>query len=207
MDASSPQQPPGVAELAQWIAAAREGSREALGRLLEACRQQLLQLAERELDSDLRAKASASDLVQQSFLEAHQGFGQFRGRTEAELLAWLRRILLHNVVNFSRQYHGTEMRAAGREVPLDQAAGQTLPAGQLSPSGQAMANEQAEAVRRALQRLPQEYHAVLLMRQCDRRSFEEIGKTLGRSAGAARKLWARALERLKQEVEATDGDA
>src|SRR5947209_3557782 len=75
-------------DAAQWLAAARTGSADALGRLLEACRGYLLLIGQRELDPALRAKGGASDLVQQTFLEAQRDFARFRGATEADLLAW-----------------------------------------------------------------------------------------------------------------------
>src|ERR687883_158141 len=97
-------------DVARGLAEARAGSREALGRVLEACRGYLLLVAERELAPDLRPKGGASDLVQQTFLEAQRDFARFRGDSEEELLAWLRRLLLHNVADFSRRFHGTGKR-------------------------------------------------------------------------------------------------
>src|SRR5437870_8093656 len=92
---------------AQWLAEARAGSPEALGQMLEACRGYLLLVAQRELAPDLRAKGGASDLVQETFLEAQRDFPRFSGRSEAELLAWLRRLLLNNLANFTRHYRAT----------------------------------------------------------------------------------------------------
>jgi RNA polymerase sigma-70 factor, ECF subfamily len=64
-----------------------------------------------------------------------------------------------------------------------------------------MAHEQAEALRRALARLPDDYRRVITLRYDDGQSFEEIGRLMERSPDAARKLWARAMERLRQEWE------
>jgi RNA polymerase sigma-70 factor (ECF subfamily) len=203
MTGPSPQPPGDVRALAQWLAAARHGSKEALGHLLDAYRQRLLQLADHELDPDLRAKGGASDLVQQSFLEAQQAFDRFHGMTGDEFLAWLSRILLNNVANFTRQYRG-QTREVAREVPLvgplGLAAGRELAADVPSPSGEAMAREQAEAVERAFRHLPDDYREVIEFRQRDKLPFEEIGRRLNRSAEAARKLWARAVERLQKEI-------
>jgi RNA polymerase sigma-70 factor (ECF subfamily) len=204
MNVPSPRQRGEAPDLRPWLAAARQGSKQALGLLLEACRQQLLRLADRELDPDLRGKGSASDLVQQSFLEAQQAFDRFHGMTEEELLAWLSRILLNNAANFSRQYH-REKRDIGREVPLrGRDADHEPPAEEPSPSGEAMAHEQAEALERALQRLPEDYRQVLQLRQREKRPFEEIGRRMNRSAEAVRKLWARAVERLQKEMGGPD---
>src|SRR6516164_8048548 len=100
------------------LSAARTGSAEALGEALEACRGYLLLIARRELGPDLQAKAGASDLVQQTFLEAQRDFAGFHGDTKAELLAWLRRLLLNNLANFARDYRETAKRHIGREVRL-----------------------------------------------------------------------------------------
>src|SRR4051812_49212731 len=92
------------------LAEARAGSQEALGQALEACRRYLLLVAQSELAPELQAKGGASDLVQQTFLEAQRDFPCFAGTSEAELLAWLRCILLHTLGKFSRQYRATQKR-------------------------------------------------------------------------------------------------
>ncbi len=81
-----------------WLEEARDGSPEAMGRLLEDYRQYLLLVAQRELDPALRAKGGASDLVQETFLEAQRDFPQFTGTRDDELRVWLRRLLLNNLV-------------------------------------------------------------------------------------------------------------
>jgi RNA polymerase sigma-70 factor (ECF subfamily) len=193
-------------EVSRWLAAARAGSTEALGWALEACRRYLLLVAQKQLDPDLQAKGSGSDLVQETFLEAQRDFAQFQGTTEAELLAWLRQVLLNNLGHFTRRFRATGKREVGREVGLGgdgSAAGPeaALAGSDLSPSGLAMEREQAQALQQALSRLPEDYGRVLTLRFQEGRSFEEIGRLLGRSPDAARKLWARALERLRQEWE------
>jgi RNA polymerase sigma-70 factor, ECF subfamily len=193
-------------DVGRWLTAARDGSAEALGRALECYRNYLLLVAQRELDSALQPKAGASDLVQETFLEAQRDFGLFHGASEGELRAWLRRLLLNNVANFTRRYRDTDKRQVGLEQPLEPSswsgtAGCNLPADTPSPSGHAIGHEQAEALRRALGRLPEEHREVLRLRYEEARSFEEIAQALGRTANAVRKLWARAVGRLRQELE------
>ncbi len=185
------------------LAEARAGSAQALGEALEACRGYLLLVAERELGADLRAKGGASDLVQETFLEAQRDFARFQGASEDDLRAWLRRLLLNNLSNFARHYRGTARRQLGRERALADSQlerGGGLAAGGPSPSGQAMAHEQAQALQEALQRLPDEYRQALALRHQEHLSFEEIGARLGRTANAARLLWLRAVERLQREL-------
>jgi RNA polymerase sigma-70 factor (ECF subfamily) len=186
-------------DAARWLPAARAGSPEALGQVLEACRGYLLLIAQQELDPDLRAKGGASDLVQETVLHALRGFDGFRGQTEAELLAWLRQQLLHNLADFTRCYRGTAKRQVGREIVL---SGGGPGANIASPSGQAIAHEQAAAVQQILAQLPDDYRRVLVLRYQEQQSFEEIGRLLGRSANAARKLWRRALEQMQRELSA-----
>jgi RNA polymerase sigma-70 factor (ECF subfamily) len=193
---------------ADWLAAARTGSSEALGRVLEACRRYLLLVAEQDLDPALRAKGGPSDLVQQTFLEAQAAFGQFQGGTEDELLAWLRQLLRHNLIDFTRQYRGATKRDVGREIGLRDGAVRSNRAAEVrsdtpSPSGRAMAREQDAVLRQALERLPVDYRTVLRLRYDDGLAFDAIGARMGRSPEAARKLWARAIERLQQEMEAS----
>jgi RNA polymerase sigma-70 factor (ECF subfamily) len=190
---------------ARWLAAARAGSLEALGQVLETFRGYLLLVADRELDADLRAKGGASDLVQETFLEAQRDFGGFHGNSADELRAWLRRLLLNNVANFTRHYRQRAKREVGREVPLEAGGssherGAGLVADILSPSGQAVAHEQAEALARAMERLPPDYSQVLALRHEQKLTFEQIGQRMQRSGNAARMLWLRAVERLQKEM-------
>jgi RNA polymerase sigma-70 factor (ECF subfamily) len=191
---------------AGWLAAARAGSSEALGRALEACRGYLLLVAEQDLDPALRAKGGPSDLVQQTFLEAQAAFAHFRGGTEDELLTWLRQLLRNNLIDFTRHFRGTAMRDVGREVGLGAGDTRSQRPGEAcadtpSPSGHAMARERDAALRQARERLPEDYRTVLRLRYDDGLAFDVIAARMGRSPEAVRKLWARAVEWLQKELE------
>jgi RNA polymerase sigma-70 factor (ECF subfamily) len=192
-------------ELFACLAGARAGSKEALGRLLESYRAYLLLIAQSELDPELRTKEGASDLVQETFLEAQRDFGQFHGDTEEELLAWLRRLLRNNLVNVIRHYRDTIKRQISREVSLDSGTSASplrnaLRDPILTPGEQAASREQGRAVLEALARLPADYRQVLLLRFQDGCGFAEIGRRMGRSTNAAQKLCVRALEQLQEEL-------
>jgi len=196
----------GRQDVSQWLTQARSGSVDSLGQALEACRGYLLLIAQQELEPELQAKGGPSDLVQETFLKAHRHFGRFHGDTEAELLAWLRRMLLNNLIDFRRLYWQTAKRQAGKEISLEEGSSSFLGDARLAapeptPSGIAMEDEQAQALRKAMAHLPDEYRQVLLWRQQDGLTFEEIGRRTDRSADAARKLWARAAARLQKEWE------
>jgi RNA polymerase sigma-70 factor (ECF subfamily) len=187
----------------RYLAAARAGDREALGHALEACRRYLLLVANRQLNGNLQAKGGASDLVQETFLEAQRDFGRFDGTSQDELLAWLRRILLNNAGNFACHYQMTDKRSVAREIALPTSdsveVGMATPLP--SPSRVAMAQEQVAALHRALGRLSDDYRRVLALRYLEGCSFDEVGRRMGRSPAAVRKLWARALACLRVEWE------
>lgn len=185
------------------IEEARNGSRAALGQVLETCRNYLLLTANQELEPEIQAKVAPSDVVQKTYLEASRDFAQFRGRTEAELLGWLRGILLHNLANVRRDFRETGKRQLDRERPF--AAGKELFSRDPHTPGAALAaQEQRQLVLRALEQLPEHYRDVLRLRQQENCSFVEIGERTGRTAEAARKLWARAVEHLKEILKTVD---
>lgn len=193
------------AEAAQtncFIEEGRQGSAYARGRLFERCRDYLLLVAERELDPGLRGKIGASDLVQQTFLDAERGFPQFRGQTEEELLAWLRRILQNRAGQALRQYRFTAKRDLRSERSLSTWEDVPVAADIESPSGFVAAAEEAARLQAALACLPVHYQDVIQLHNSDRKSFEEISALLDRSPEAVRKLWVRAIEQLRQALDA-----
>jgi RNA polymerase sigma-70 factor (ECF subfamily) len=195
-------------DITQSLEAARAGSNEALGEALEACRGYLLMVANRGLDPDLRAKGGASDLVQETFLEAQRDFAQFSGTDDAELRAWLSHMLFNNLANFGRRYRDTDKRQVDREQALaadstSHGPGDRLAADTPTPSRQAVSREQAEAVERAIARLTEDYRLVIVLRNQEDRPFDEIARLMDRSENAVRKLWFRAIEQLQQELDAS----
>ena len=97
---------------------AKAGNADALGQLLELYRNYLTLLARLQLGQRLRSKADSSDVVQDAFLAAHRDFADFRGTTEAELAAWLRRILATSLAGMARRYARTQRRDVRLERAL-----------------------------------------------------------------------------------------
>lgn len=169
---------------------------------LAACRNYLLLVAREELDTELRAKLGASDLVQETLLDARRGHEQFNGATHAQLLAWLRGILLNKITDAGRHYHGAQKRRVSREVSLERDLGSRVRDNLADPTAETPSrlvsqDERAESFARALASLSEEHRLVIRLRNWDQRSFAEIGQSMDRSAEAARKLWSRAIEKLK----------
>jgi RNA polymerase sigma-70 factor (ECF subfamily) len=178
---------------------------EVIGRAMEACRPYLLTVANHELASGLSAKAGASDLVQETYLEAQRDLDKFQGTSEHELKGWLRRILLNNLSNFVRRYRSTRKRQTNREVSMDRdSAADALMNGLQSPapspSGVAMLHEQQARVQEALDRLKERDRQVIIWRSQEHCSWDEIGNRLGGTPGMAQKAWSRAIQRLRDAL-------
>lgn len=186
----------------QWLLEAKQGSEVALGRLLWAAHRYLLRIANETLSEALRGKTGASDLVQDTALEAYQDFRTFQGERYEELLHWLRGILLHNVANSNRHFERVQKRDVSREVALidGYVVGRHLVSSYQTASDCLIAIEQTEAVEMAVLQLPADMRSAVLLRNREHLSFSDIGVRLNRSADAARKLWARAVEQLQDQL-------
>ncbi len=195
--------------LQRQLEAARNGDAAAMGQVLDACRGYLLAMANRQLDVSLRPKMGASDIVQETLLAAQRNLPQFRGHSEAELMGWLRGILTNQLAGARRAWQQTEKREIDRERNLDgdsQIGRQPIQLcdGIPTPGTNAVGREQAEVLKRAIQQLPEDMRKAVLMRNWERLSFEEIGRRLNRSSEAARKLWSRSVERLRELMRSDD---
>jgi len=180
------------------LARARAGDQEALGRLLEGYRDYLRLLARSSVGRQLQPRLDPSDLVQETLLEAQRDFRQFHGQTSGEIGAWLRQILARNLAD-QVKHHQSQKRDIGREEPLERLLDempQALAAPISTPSAQAVHREQTDELGRALALLPADYREVLTLRHLQGEAFETIAARMGRSAGAVRMLWMRALEQL-----------
>jgi RNA polymerase sigma-70 factor (ECF subfamily) len=190
------------------LAQARQGRRDCLGALLELYRNYLYLLARTQIDLHLRARANPSDLVQETFLRACRHFGQFRGSSEKELLGWLRRILVRSLARLVEQQIQAQKRDVRREVSVDRQRALlnrssehfelALAASHSSPSAQAQRRELVALVADQLARLAPGYRDVIVLRNLEGLSFDEVARRMGRTPGAVRVLWLRALDKLRQ---------
>jgi RNA polymerase sigma-70 factor (ECF subfamily) len=186
---------------------ARAGDDLALGRLLERYRN-LLRVVARSLPGPAtRGLADHSDLVQETFLKAHREFRKFVGTGEPEVIAWLRKILARTRVDQAR-YDRRRRRDARQQESLEAILDRSSLAGQLalaspisSPSDQAARGEQGVILADALRRLPRDYYEVFVLRNLEHLPFATIADRMGRSPGAVRKLWTRALMTLRRMLE------
>jgi RNA polymerase sigma-70 factor (ECF subfamily) len=190
------------------LAQARQGDGDCLGALLELYRNYLYLMARTQIDLHLQGRASPSDVVQEAFVQACANFAQFRGGSEQELLAWLRRILVNTLAQLVEKQVKARKRDVRREVSVERlvrnledssaAFEAALVSPHSSPSDQAERRELAALVADQLARLPANYREVIVLRNLEGLPFEEVARRMGRTAGAVRILWLRALDKLRQ---------
>jgi RNA polymerase sigma-70 factor (ECF subfamily) len=179
------------------LARARLGDDRALGELLESFRPYVRCLLRALGAERLRPRLDQSDLIQDALLEAHRSFQQFRGGTVAELTAWLRQIVLRTAGHALRDHLDAGKRALASEEPVQNLAAR--PDSGSSASAVAIRHEEAARMAEALSRLPEDMQQVLLGRHLDGASYAVLAERLGRSEGAVRVLYTRALRRLREE--------
>src|SRR3954454_7723005 len=196
------------------LAEAKGGGEQQLGKLLTLYRNYLTILATTQLDARLRRRISPSDLVQEAMLGAYRDFGKFRGNTERELLAWLRQILINCLHHAYEAHIQAGRRDIRREISLDdmnramdrsviQLAHVLADRGP-SPSAPARERERSVALADQLAKLKRDDRDVIVLRNLQGLSFEEVAERMGRKPGAVRMLWLRAIERFRQVYEGSE---
>jgi RNA polymerase sigma-70 factor (ECF subfamily) len=190
------------------IREAREGSRAAMEQLLGLYRNYMNLLARGAIGHALQAKVDASDVAQDALVKAHRGFPEFRGETEGELAAWLRRVVARTLADHVRRFAGTEGRLVSRERSIEESVERSsealrdlLAADGTSPSVAAQRREEDVRLADALARLDADHRTVIVLRTLEERDWADVGERMGRTPEAARMLWARALTRLRPLLE------
>jgi RNA polymerase sigma-70 factor, ECF subfamily len=180
------------------------GETEDRPRPLEEYREYLRLLARLQMDPRLQGKLDPSDVVQETLLKAHEKRDQFRGRTDAEMAAWLRQILANSLTDAVRKYG-----SGGRDVALERSLERSLEesSAQLeiwlasesaSPSQQASRHEEILRLSQALAQLPEDQRTALEMKHLQGYSVERISREMGRSKTAVGGLLRRGVKKLRE---------
>jgi len=176
--------------------------------VLERYAQYLRLLARLQLDHRLAAKLDASDVVQQTLLQAHEHRDQFRGQSEAELIGWLRTILANTLAGAARRF-ATEARDLGRERSLQDSLNESsvrleslLAVEQSSPSERVMRGEELVRLAEALAQLPDDQRQVVELHHLKGLPVAEVAEILERSKPAVMGLLFRGLKKMRALLEA-----
>ena len=197
----------GVSITARIEAARRQGD-AAFDLLLKDYRNYLCFLARDGVGMALRSKVDISDVAHDILVRASERFGQFRGTTEAELLAWLRKMLANYLIDLTKKYRMGGGRPVVHERSIEdvlyessQAFGRVLQLSGTSPSQHAVRRETTALVADALAKLSEDHLKVITLRTMRGLEWEEIAERMGRSYDAVRQLWVRALKTLRPQLE------
>ena len=172
---------------------------------LERYRGYLRLMAKMQLSPRLRTKEDASDIVQQTLLEAFRDLEQFRGRSEQELVAWLRKILANRLASVGRRYSQAK-RDLDREMPMhclverSSTFHQQLTAGLPAPSQNVMDEERSQLLAEALLRLLEDEQTAVILKHFHDWPVAEIAAYLGRTDEAVAGLLRRGLAKLRRHL-------
>ncbi|MFK7769837.1 MAG: sigma-70 family RNA polymerase sigma factor [Mariniblastus sp.] len=160
-----------------------------------------------QLDSKWDRKFDASDIIQQTLLEAWKAEPNFEGDTKGQRIAWLRTILGRVISRQIRHYTGNEKRDPARELALQNSLNQSsmmlermVTADEETPSVHADNREQQMIIADVLEALDEDHRRVIVLRNLQGLSHAEVAIKLGRTESAVRMLWLRALKQLRLEV-------
>jgi RNA polymerase sigma-70 factor (ECF subfamily) len=141
----------------------------------------------------LGSEEDARDAVQEAFVQAYLKLGTFRGTSA--FYTWLYRVAFNQAMSHARRQRPTrslddERSERGRE-PVD---------GQAAPDARLQLGERATLVQRALAALSAEYREVVVLREMDDCSYEEIAEILEVPVGTVRSRLFRARLELRDRL-------
>ena len=161
----------------------------------------LIDLANEKICREIQSKVGASDIVQQTMLEAFQHAHTFEPADDRHIFNWLSKILLNNLKDFSKSFRLAKKRSVKRERRLHSEGNL---ADRRSFNKPLELQEDLDALCKALPCLSRAHQQVLTWRYHDQLSFPEIADLVGRSEDAVRMLVKRAIRRLAREMHVYD---
>jgi RNA polymerase sigma-70 factor, ECF subfamily len=191
--------------LIDLIRRARE-DRSALGELLQNYRPLLKQIAEYSLNNGLAVRCDASDIIQQTMLEAYRDFNNFKESEVPHFSKWIKTILHHNLLESVRNHVQTDKRSIRREQSLFNMEGTNTffgidPASDHStPSQRIIRGEKELRLATLLQSLPKNQREAVTLRHIEGLPLEQIAKRLDRSLPATAGLIKRGLQALRDKM-------
>jgi RNA polymerase sigma-70 factor, ECF subfamily len=189
------------AEFDELFSRVRGGDRGALDQLLARHRDYLLNVVELRMDHKMRSRIDPSDVVQEAQCEAARRIAEYLVRDPMPFHIWLRKTAYERLLRLRRQHVEADCRSVDREVPLPDESSALMAMRILSrepnPSQQAVEAELARRLRQAMASLPETDREILLMRNFERLTNEEVAKVLDLEPAAASKRYGRAVLKLR----------
>jgi RNA polymerase sigma-70 factor (ECF subfamily) len=184
---------------------AATGDQRAFQLLFDEHRAFLRCVVERRLDARVRARVDASDIVQETQLTAFKKLEDFLARRPMTFRLWLIRTALQHLQKTHRYHLATQARSANREFALPEESSLLLADhlidGSSSPSSKAHKNEMVRHVQEALKSISDADRDIILFRLFEGLSNREVACLLSLAPDTAKKRFARALQKLRKELE------
>ena len=190
---------------------AARGDSTAREELLAYYRPYLRHVAGRRMPKLVQKRVDASDIVQQTLVDAVRGLPEFRGQTEPEFTAWMMRLLERNLLMSVRNH-----TLGKRDVRLEQEWGdgsgsavliwQTLAADGSSPASSVFRGEAALHLAAALEKLPPDQRTAVELRYIEQLPLAAIADEMGRSVGSVAGLIRRGVDALASELPSEFGE-
>ena len=184
----------GFAMTLDLLAQAKKGDGAALSDLLERYSDRVLEVVRIRLGRPLRESLESRDILQETMIDAFQGFDRYELREDAHFVNWLARIAEHRILR-SAEYHGAQKRDARRAVPLERRRGPDseveeidIPSRGPGAATQLVNDEQRDLVADCVASLPERYREVIAMRDYVGAEWEEVAKETGHSSANAARM-------------------
>jgi RNA polymerase sigma-70 factor (ECF subfamily) len=180
----------------------REGDRDAFDKLFRRHRAFVRQVIDLRLDDRVRARVDPSDLVQETQMEAFRKLPDYLEREPMPFRLWLRRTAYDRLQMAQRRHLGSKRRSVQREYPLPEGSSldlaQQFMAQGSTPSQQLSRRELVHEVRRVMGQLTEADREILIMRNLEQLSNQEVARVLAIEPATASQRYGRALLRLRQ---------
>ncbi len=190
-------------ETLELIERARAGDQSAFEELFDRHRGRLRKAIALRLDRRVAARVDASDVLQETYMEAFQRLPKYLLREEMPFYLWLHWIAREKVLALHRRHLGAEKRTVLHETPLipvDTSA--ELVSGIIgrvpTPSQELARMELADRLRKALGQLDEDERDLILWRHFEQLSAREMAQLLHITEAAASKRYIRTVERLRR---------
>jgi RNA polymerase sigma-70 factor (ECF subfamily) len=173
---------------------AKAGDTDAYGKLVTLHQDRIFATVLRHVRDEHKAR----DITQDAFIQAYKAIQSYEDR--ARFTTWLHRIALNLVT--SRHRHESALKRGGGQnrASLDAEGVPEPDAGLRSPDQVVEADEIGVLVRAAIDELEEEYRTVIVLRDLQGMSYEEIADVLDVPAGTVRSRLHRGRERLKDKL-------
>ena len=192
-------------EEASLVADLKAGSEEAFGLLIAQYHQPIFSLIARSLNDP----TDAADITQEVFIKVFRSIRSFNG--DASLRTWLYRIALHEASNQRRWWSRHKRQEVTIDAPSESedagesfSLGSTLADGGYSPFDQAVHGELKLRVESALRQLPDVFRSVVVLREIEALSYEEIAEILDVNIGTVKSRLTRGRSALRGLLVAQD---